>query len=392
MEPIRNDFYLMLTSNASPITQPNNTSSHFINEYKDAIELDTSLRWRVALTELSYRFEPTTFSDKAAIRYHYINHVKFHYRDWDKFSLTKHANQPILEPMLKEKQTFVTVTLDNENKVVFKSQYHFMVDWWKEEEAQTLLGLSKYCVAQQKSDGYYYVKSTNSITVDKIKEQDQEKHIVHFKLHAWDHTTDMKTHYFPKNKTFDSIKDMINYIKSTCPRIFHSIYLDKDTKKVCFSLGPEICSVSFEGDLNYTLGFKHRDFWVSSHAALIIFQAKREATVYKASYLPKLFREMENMHIYANICKPMYVGHNYVPLLKNVFADSTDFSHYNALHVGNKKTLRQPQHPMYVDVATTSINRIEISICNETDDETVNFTDRSITSIILHFKCERPQT
>ena len=38
---------------------------------------------------------------------------------------------------------------------------------------------------------------------------------------------------------------------------------------------------------------------------------------------PQLHRGVINMYIYASICQPIHVGHTQVPLLKNIFVDSS---------------------------------------------------------------------
>ena len=70
-----------------------------------------------------------------------------------------------------------------------------------------------------------------------------------------------------------------------------------------------------------------------------------------------------------------------MPLLKNVVVDDIvdATSSYGQLrHV-------EVQNPMYVGVATTLLNRIDIKIVNNVGNS-VNFENGALTSITLHFK------
>ena len=86
------------------------------------------------------------------------------------------------------------------------------------------------------------------------------------------------------------------------------------------------------------------------------------------------------MYIYANICKPIHVGHQRAPLLKNIFVDaSTDAN----IH-GHARNLAI-HNPMYIPVAATSVDHIEINIRNDAG-RIITFPKGGITLLTLHFK------
>ena len=65
----RDDFYMVLPSNASPNNQPNNTAGDFIVTWENPIDLDRDSSWKVAMIELSYLYKPSTVSTNYSIKY-----------------------------------------------------------------------------------------------------------------------------------------------------------------------------------------------------------------------------------------------------------------------------------------------------------------------------------
>ena len=95
---------------------------------------------------------------------------------------------------------------------------------------------------------------------------------------------------------------------------------------------------------------------------------------------PQLHRGVINMYIYASICQPIHVGHTQVPLLKNIFVDSSK----DGIVVGHARN-SVVYNPMYIPVASTSFNSIEINIRNDAG-QIITFPSGAITTLTLHFK------
>lgn len=86
------------------------------------------------------------------------------------------------------------------------------------------------------------------------------------------------------------------------------------------------------------------------------------------------------MFIYASICQPIYVGHTLVPLLKNVFVDAKD----DIRELGHARNYIV-YNPMYIPVASTSFNNIEINIRNDAG-KIITFPIGAVSCLTLHFK------
>ena len=65
----QDEFYMVLPSNACATNHPNNSASDYIVTWENPIELDSADRWKVAMTELSYIYRPTTISSNYAFKY-----------------------------------------------------------------------------------------------------------------------------------------------------------------------------------------------------------------------------------------------------------------------------------------------------------------------------------
>ena len=68
------DFCMVLPSNSSPNTHPNNIASDFIVNWENPFQLHHSDKWSVALTELNYMFPSLTLSQNHKIEYKKYDH------------------------------------------------------------------------------------------------------------------------------------------------------------------------------------------------------------------------------------------------------------------------------------------------------------------------------
>ena len=189
--------------------------------------------------------------------------------------------------------------------------------------------------------------------------------------------TNVRNHFhFPEDKTFDQSSHLVNYIKTKGGNIFSNIQFIKT--RVKFQMGHRVHRVKFNGGLNFILGYEDDNF--VSDTKLNCTDISTNPKEYLANHTPQLHRGIMNMFIYANICKPIYVGHCLVPLLKNVFIDSSD---------DGKKTGHSRNYivynPMYIPLVTNAFSHIEINIRYDAG-QIVSFPKGAITSLTLHFR------
>jgi hypothetical protein len=252
------DFYMILPSNASPDTHPNNKASDFIVAWENPIELDTSSKWKVALTELSYIYQPSTIS--SAYRIIYIKN-------------------------------------DTRN-----------------------------------------VQSMNSIS-------------------------------FPEDRKFDTVTELVDFMNAHCKDVFEEVIFNPKSSRISLNCKSNVIRFDMYYGLNYVLGFQKTIYRARSGIPLSV----------TGDFEPQLNRGIVNMYIYASICRPIYVGHTQVPLLKNVFIDSSKDSNDEG-HARNYIVY----NPMYIPVASNSFNSIEINIRNDAGN-TIVFPQGALTMLTLHF-------
>ena len=85
------------------------------------------------------------------------------------------------------------------------------------------------------------------------------------------------------------------------------------------------------------------------------------------------------MYIYASVCAPIQVGDVLVPLLKSTWLNVNKNYQYNEIRNIDIK------NPMYIPVASSSINMVEINIRSDSG-FLIPFSEGADTSLILHFK------
>ena len=74
---------MVLPSNASPLTHPQNSAADYCISWDTAIELNPNDNWKVALTEACYTYHPHTISTNLSIEYERMEtkiiHKEAHY-------------------------------------------------------------------------------------------------------------------------------------------------------------------------------------------------------------------------------------------------------------------------------------------------------------------------
>ena len=191
--------------------------------------------------------------------------------------------------------------------------------------------------------------------------------------------------------TTQTTDDLIAYLKQNCSVIFSEIQADS-RGRIQLTLNQNISHVELRNGLHYVLGFDKPVLQVSAEALMRMQHptlspfSSAAAAEHTAEYVPQLKRGFMSMYIYASICKPIYVGHTCVPLLKNVFIDTSADADENGSARNNVV-----YNPMYIPVASTSFNSIEINIRND-GGQLIPFPDGAITIVTLHFKRTRITT
>jgi hypothetical protein len=409
---------MVLPSNASPNNHPNNTAADFTISWENMINFDPKDKWRVAMTEISYIYSRPTTHNNYQIRYFKMRGCTYrrtyqvlydvlaykfilkHVPTENTGSYCKYTSND-LNPTINDDLSlrYIPPRVPNENEPVMSGDIFLKFDsstrftliftkYWAD-----FLGFENY--EMKGSEVYIYSKQVTTeqglrwqcmTTKNNFTAIDQQGTLIplqrgfYFDLHV-ESDSFMPQEYiysFPENWSVQSAEELTKYLQDNTSSIIKSVYYNNITKFISFQIASDIAKVEMLGGLNFLLGFREEVFYnvvpEMSNSTDIV------NPTFKADYEVQIGRGVVNMYVYASICKPIYVGHTLAPLLKNVFIDTSRDASKN----GNARNYIV-YHPMYVPVANTGIDRIEINIRTD-DGQLIPFPNGAITTITLHFK------
>ena len=406
------DFYMVLPSNSSPEAHPNNTAGDFIINWENPVELDPDANWHVALTEVNYIYNPSTISTNYGIRYtavyldqRYHVHQKV-YCDPRAPNVLQHeviddikrdyshrgqnmAVIPYSDDSPPDEDGGLSIIYDawipklrrnptKDNEMMFACKRAFSLSLNDADLERLKLGPKHSTItATQRFDDWWYIPA--EITCEQcIKELRKSEiryisQVEKYDLLDLDFT-------FEKDRYFQTIEDFVKYLSENCTVVFDSVTYNEYEKRISLALKPRICEIEFNGGLHFALGSTKSQFRVTDVEVLKNDNYNPPLTTIVSKQPPQLDRGIMNMYIYASICQPIYVGHTLVPLLKNVFVDSSD----DDKRVGHARN-SIVYNPMYIPVASTSFNSIEINIRNDAG-KIITFPHGAISVLTVHFK------
>ena len=394
------DFYMVLPSNSSPDTHPNNNASDFIVTWKNPIHLNPSAKWKAALTELSYIYKPSTISTNLSIKYEkYVNkyikessymiHFNPDTRYFEYKKVTTITDASEIEFGNKPSVRFDSLNYMNDPHPIFYSQYPFSLRLSQELHKALKIKVSYdnqiYATDKNSNDQWYIDCGITFPELEKLCQKTDETtgavqsiDLGPFEFETYQYQLEKRVIHFSDEKNFENEEDLVSYIKRKCvDEIFHRVEYSPQTKRISLSCTSNLTRFEFTNGLNFVLGFDRTIYTANPlpHPLVIDYPP-----IIKAENAPQLNRGIINMYIYASICAPIYVGHTRVPLLKNVFIDSSNDVNKSG-HARNYVVY----NPMYVRLSSNTFNSIEINIRND-GGQLVQFPHGSITLLTIHFK------
>ena len=374
------DFYLVLPSNASPDTHPTNNASQFTVRLAEPIHLDDASSWKVAMIEMGYSYHPPTLSRDFSIKYKYYRTETARVKTWIEIVGRKPTEVTLKLPKYLFPYREITKTYLEGKRIVFESPQPFQIEIinrivYTGHAHDAVYDESKklFVFKVNKTLWQLYQHSNHGTTVGR-------KVSIHFTFYSF--IEEEETINFPQDVTLGSANDLVTYIiNSGRGKVFKDIRLDKNGL-LALQLADRVSHVKLQGGLNFVLGFVESEFHVQDKEKLkrLIFHAK-DNIPFQASAPPNLTRGgMQNMFIKADICKPVLVGSERMPLLRNLIVDtSQDFSQHGSVRKHESCPL------VYVDVSTSFITQITFNTTNQNGFPVI-FPDGSVTIITLHFK------
>jgi hypothetical protein len=371
---------MVLPSNASPDIYPHNNASDFTIAWENTIQLNPDDKWSVALTEISYIYRAHTIRPSYGIRYHrkgypYIRGDLWWIIDKQKFEFRITGNPKENDKYFDKKYYPLTIEYLL-GQVFFYCSYPFRLEL--NEYIQKSLGFSSSLVnATYNPDSKVYYAATDNHSFNKwLTTPDAIRVHAHGATPAgWMQIVSTRADLqivdvnFNEHVIFQNVNDLVNYIKEKCSDAFVNVSHEAD-QKINITIKQNVSKLEFLNNLHFVLGF---------HDNVHEFTITKENKEIKGNEAPHLSRGALNMFIYASICEPVFVGHVLAPLLKHVFIEAAKD---NGTTIARNCVII---HPMYIPVATISLNDIQINIRDEVG-RLFPFPRGSITTLTLHFK------
>lgn len=435
------NFHMILPSNASPDTYPNNHPSDFIVNWENPIDLDPDYKWSVAMTEMSYIYKPSSISRNYAMEITYwqyqtesadltmgydrLQMMQYHDISTIEWSLSNIKRQsdltinPYTFQVLKHGRNYATSDNSNLRQLkiqVIKDCFHmtspfpFVLDFTNcknPRETIALLGLQDRiepnsnlvlasCNSQYEGGkGDYMIigdpncesrMSGAMINLLKADKDDDLKNLItgiNLRMYVFHYTVKRVT--FDEEKSFLSTNEMVTFLNDQFSPTYAKFKNDESTNyKLQVKVHHCVSRIHLMNGFNYVLGFANPIYedpdWSNRMNMMEVVRDTLIPKSWNADEPIQLHRGITSLYVYASICQPIYVGHTQAPLLKNVFIDSSNDA--------NKEGVARNHvviNPMYVPVAQTSFSSIEINIRNDVG-MLVPFPQGAITILTVHFK------
>ena len=170
---------------------------------------------------------------------------------------------------------------------------------------------------------------------------------------------------FKNDLYISDLEELKNYFLIYCSQLFESFTLNK-SELFQFKVRENVRSIKFDGILTKTLGLEKQYY----------YRVKPDAVEFKGFRIPKIIDHHQQMFIYSNIIEPLIVGDVKVSLLKSIWLEKYENDEVVQIIVKN---------PMYLPVALSYINNIEINIRDDSG-KLIKFANDSKTHLTLHFR------
>jgi len=408
------DFYMVLPSNASPNLYPNNNASSFTVSWDQSIELNQNDLWKVALTECDYMYHPHTLTTNYAIEIKYFKrsnrrNVRVHFL-FSAYKVNDYKRLYIRYGKDKAEQNRTLLNVTGNNKTFSVDSFIFRIEDMNKPKLDIYsrnhfrLEVNGHGAAAIGTDpivnsrynektGYHYINCPNNLL--HIKRDPFRRYEMYIDLLTENIELQSRRYEISDDIELDTPLQLKSYFKKTYPDVFYKIKFklpnnEKYDRKFAFIMGLGVYYLKFYGGLNFTLGYKNDTFESSKgmKGLMQTFLATYDDTEFMADNEPNLKRGVRNIFVYASICSPIQVGHIRAPLLRNIVVDMSKerYSH----RLGQIRQLRI-HNPMYIPVAASSFNHIEVNLRNDAG-RYISFPDGSITTLTLHFKKTRHNT
>ena len=362
-----NEFFVVLPSNSCPLVHPDNSASNFTVSWENPLLLDSSSPWKVALTEMSYNFSPRAPNYDFQLRYNYSysprKKIGDYVLEWDydeEKNVMKHlAFTSATATADKYASPLVHVSYNaNHRSIVLGTLRQFTIT---RIDSDAVGGISRDAINLETN---WAIATHGLPPLPKNRIENIE---IDFDLgvrSAFAHLP------FPKFETKEKLMELLKDIGKPCMD-----YVDYNSEGlVVFHVKKHINRIEFWNGLHHAIGFTQ---------STINRQEWTDRIEYTAEYVPQINRGVDHMYIYASCCANVRVGDVQVPLLRNFFIEDNEREPFENPFGKTRNFI--VRNPMYMPLASNSINSIEINIRDDSG-RLIVFDEGAKSSLTLHFR------
>ena len=338
-----NNFYTILPSNSCPRIHPDNKASKFIVELDNPIYLNGN--WEVALMDFTFLYNTFQIYSEASV----------------KIDTGKSITKDILIFISNEDNRLICddpdIEIVNGDDMIVIGNYHDYVIEFENLEVAKRFGFNKVKIDL----------NSGGIIPFKTFKNNKDIENVHFKLtYSKGITSYLK---FENDLYIKNLEELDEFMKYIFKDVFKTFRL-KQNELFHFSLQSHVKSITFDRVMTKTLGLNKNTFTQTN------LNYPHPEQIFTGIRNPKIISNPHQMFIYSNIVEPIIVGDTNVPLLKSVWLES---------YVDDQLVQIIVKNPMYLPLATSCINNIEINIRNDNGD-LIKFDPEAKTHLTLHFR------
>ena len=405
MATLYDDFYIVAPSHPTSHHRDNTCTKYSIT-WDGPIVFDPNDRWKVALTDMTYVYEPYTVFSHQGFHYKYIELKKFEFKDvrfhfeWN--DLDKQTDLKIVFDGGHQhlKTTFPSLDMSlNDGYLHVNCEHSFTISMNSKDAYELSLTPHNNNNENEKFQTQAFPLGNDPnkfgiLGVDQISYFDYNKSKQVYKMYTFNiiiHQAWLKSkiYYFPSDLIFHTGKELCEYIQTSCPEIFKKVDywppcngLSDSTgmKKTHLTLGKKVVSVKMFGGINFVLGFEKELIQCAKDQEKHFLLAEYENDPYLkiADHQIQLSRGIPSFNVISNLCGEMRVGEKHMRMLRNVAVESSNNNLPTQLRVA--KILR----PMYVPVVTYKLKTLAIELVDDVG-KVITLPD-GVTTVTLHFK------
>ena len=329
-------FSLILSSECCNDTHPENTANKYVVDFDNTINLHGP--WEAALTDFSFIFSPVTIQKGNIFQADVTNHISRNIN-----YILKYVNNELSISSPSTIEHSLIIGIDHG---IFKisSDYEMQLSFISLDNAK-IYGFNSKIITSSQKQGQHGSMIQGHREISKLG-----KEPIHVTVSLKIPKQSTETFVLNEDMSFESYDSLCSFLKFRNKKIFKTLKFESNALKL--ALMDNVNSLLINSKLAYNLGL----------TPTIINEVNEKI------YHPR--NVFKCLNIYTSLIEPILVGDAREPLLRSVTLDK----------LCNGVISVRPKKPMYIPVASSSINTIKVYIQDDSG-KLVEFGQSAILTV-----------